>query len=133
MTARLVGDASNIVAMLLDAGPDGRWAAATLSGSGLFAPASMPFECANVVRRLELAGTVSADQAAQAHPDLLEFNVELWSYGLVAARVWALRSNLSYYDTTHVEVAEMLDAALVTLDRRIRRASGLRCSVLTPR
>jgi predicted nucleic acid-binding protein len=130
--ARLVCDASAVVAMLLDAGPDGRWAADQLSGADLFAPALMPFECANVVRRQELSGAASTDQVAQAHADLLDLAVELWPYELLADRTWTLRSNLSCYDAAYVALAEILDAPLVTLDHRIRRAPGLRCSVATP-
>lgn len=62
----------------------------------------MPFEAANIVRRHELDKRISADQAAQAHADLL------------------------------VALAELLDVALVTLDRAIGREPAPRCSVATP-
>jgi len=118
--------------MLLDAGSAGRWAADVLTGANLFAPTLMPFECANVVRRQELSGAVSTDQAAQAHADLLDLSVELWPYEVLANRVWNLRSNLSCYDAAYVALAEILDTSLITLDHRIERAPGLRCQVVTP-
>jgi hypothetical protein len=34
------------------------------------------FEAANIIRRHDLAGLVSADQAAQAHADLLDLAIE---------------------------------------------------------
>ena len=37
-----------------------------LSGAVLVAPALVDFETSNVIRRLEMAGVVSPDQAAQA-------------------------------------------------------------------
>jgi predicted nucleic acid-binding protein len=132
MTDRIVCDASAIVAMLVDVGDAGRWAADMFTGAELFAPMLMPFECANVLRRQELSGIVSADQSAQAHADLLDLSVELWPYDILASRVWGLRSNLSSYDAAYVALAEVLDTSLVTLDRRIQRAPGLRCRVITP-
>lgn len=132
MRTRLVCDASAVVALLLDAGPGGRWATETLSGADLAAPALMPFECANIIRRHELAGSVSADQAAQAHADLLDLAIESWPYEMLGPRVWELRQNLSCYDASYVALAELIGAALVTLDGRIRGAPHLRCAVSTP-
>ena len=80
MSARVVCDASALVALLLDGGPDGRWATQALGGADLAAPSLVGFEVANVIRRHELAGIVSADQAAQAHADLLDLAIEHWPY-----------------------------------------------------
>ncbi|MFZ5870924.1 MAG: type II toxin-antitoxin system VapC family toxin [Actinomycetota bacterium] len=132
MTTRLVCDASALVALLLDDGPDGRWAAETLAGAALSAPSLLPFECANIIRRMELAGLIGSDQAAQAHTDLLDLRVEEWPHALLAARAWDLRRNLSTYDASYVALAELLGTPLVTLDRRLSRAPGLRCSVASP-
>jgi predicted nucleic acid-binding protein len=128
----LVCDASALTALLLDAGPDGSWVADRLRGSRLVAPAVADWETANIIRRHELAGIVSTDQAAQAHADLLQLAIELWPYELLASRAWNHRQNLSIYDAGYVALAEMLDAALVTLDRRIARAPGVTCAVLVP-
>ena len=132
MTGRIVCDASVVVALLLDSGPDGQWAADQLSGPDLFAPSLMPYECANIVRRNELADRVGADQAAQAHADLLDLSVELWPYELLADRVWQLRANLSSYDAAYVALAEAIGAELATLDRRIARAPGVGCEIRCP-
>ena len=125
-------DASALVALLLDSGSDGQWAARALRGATLAAPSLLAFETANIIRRHELANAISADQAAQAHGDLLELAIEAWPYELLARRAWELRRNLSSYDASYVALAELLDADLVTLDRRISRAPGLRCTVTTP-
>jgi predicted nucleic acid-binding protein len=132
MTAVVVSDSSAIVALLLDSGPDGQWVESALRGAELVAPALYAFECSNILRRHELAGSVSSDQAAQAHADLLELPIEEWPYELVAPRVWELRHNLSGYDASYVAVAELTGATLVTLDRRIGRSPGLRCQVSSP-
>jgi predicted nucleic acid-binding protein len=128
----VVCDASAIVALLLDSGSEGRWATAALIGADLAAPTLVGFETANIIRRHELAGLVSSDQAAQAHADLLDLTIEQWPYEILASRAWELRLNLSSYDASYVALAELIGATLVTLDKRISRAPGLRCEVTTP-
>jgi len=132
VSRRVVCDASAIVALLLDSGPDGRWATSELSDADLLAPSLIRFEATNIMRRHELASLVSADQAAQAHVDLLDLTIEQWPYELLAKRAWELRHNLSIYDGSYVALAELTSTALVTLDKRIAGASGLRCTVTTP-
>jgi predicted nucleic acid-binding protein len=132
LSPRLVCDGSAVVALLLDAGPAGQWVAEAMAGGQLAAPGLLAFECSNIIRRHELAGLVSADQAAQAHADLLALPVENWPYELLGVRVWELRMNLSSYDASYVAVAELINAPLVTLDRRIGRAPNHRCAVMTP-
>ena len=132
MSPRVVCDASALVALLLDAGPDGRWAVDALAGADIAAPSLLMFESSNIIRRHELAGLVSVDQAAQTHADMLDLAIEPWPYELLASRAWALRRNLSSYDASYVALAELTGATLVTLDRRIRRAPDLRCAIATP-
>jgi predicted nucleic acid-binding protein len=86
------------------------------------------FESSNIIGRHEMAGPLSADQAAQAHVDLLDLSIELRPYELLGFRVWELRRNLSNY----VAVAEFSNAPLVTLDRRISRAPNTRCTIAIP-
>ncbi len=100
--------------------------------TNLAAPGLVTFETANIIRRSELAGLVSSDQSAQAHADLLALNIELWPYELLAARAWELRRNLPIYDGAYVALAELIGSRLVTLDRRIGGAPGLRCGVVMP-
>ena len=132
MTSPAVCDASVLVALLLDSGPPGTWAADRLRGTALAAPALVGFETANVIRRLERAGVIGTDQAAQAHADLLDLDIELWPHQMLADRTWDLRGNLSIYDGAYVALAELLQTTLVTLDRAIARAPGVRCPVATP-
>jgi len=132
VSRRVVCDASALVAVLLDGGADGVWATEAISRSELVAPSIVAFEVANIIRRHSLAGIVGADQAAQAHGDLLDLAIEHWSYEILAPRAWALRRNLSIYDASYVALAELTGATLVTLDRRIGGAPGLRCTIATP-
>jgi predicted nucleic acid-binding protein len=128
----IVCDASALVALLVDDGPDGTWTSERLGRAELVAPSLASFETANILRRLELAGSLSADLAAQAHVDLAAMAIDLWPYELLAARAWELRENLSINDASYVALAELVGAPLVTLDRRIAGAPGPRCPIETP-
>ena len=127
----LVVDASVVTAALVDSGEDGVWASALMT-EGLAAPALMPAEVANVLRRSSATGEISRDVAAQAHSDLLDLRVELFPYGPFGPRVWELRENLTAYDAWYVALAEELGVLLATLDARLRRAPGCRCEFTTP-
>jgi predicted nucleic acid-binding protein len=128
----IVVDASLVAAALLDGGPVGVWAAEVLGSGDLAAPHLLPVEVASILRRAAIAGDVSDDVAALAHGDLLDLRVALWPYEPLAARCWELRSNVTPYDATYVALAELLDAPLATLDLRLARAPGPRCSFEVP-
>jgi predicted nucleic acid-binding protein len=133
VTERITCDSSVLVAMLVDGGPAGQWATSVLTAAtGLLAPHLALFEAANVLRRHELAHLITADQAAQAHADLLDLPIDLWPYEVLASRAWQLRENLSVYDASYVALAELTDTRLVTLDARIGRAPGVACVMASP-
>jgi predicted nucleic acid-binding protein len=121
-----------VAAVLLDSGPEGRWATSAITDTDLAAPSVVVFEAANIIRRQELAELITADQAIQAHADLLDLEIEQWPYELLAHRTWQLRRNLTMYDASYVALAELLRVSLVTLDRRIAHAPDLRCTVTAP-
>jgi predicted nucleic acid-binding protein len=130
VTERITCDSSVLVAMLVDGGPAGRWATSVLTAaSALLAPHLAIFEAAKILRRHQLAQIITADQAAQAHADLLDLPIDLWPYEVLAERTWQLRENLSVYDGSSVALAEMTDTTLATLDARIAGAPGVSCVV----
>ena len=134
MTERITCDASVLVALLVDGGPAGEWATSVLiPATDLLAPHLALFEAASILRRHQLAQIITADQAAQAHADLLDLPIDLWPYELLARRAWQLRENLSTYDGSYVALAEMTETMLVTLDARIARAPGFTCVIASPR
>lgn len=128
----LVIDSSTVVAALIDSGALGDWAESQLTSAPLAVPYLMAVEAANVLRRAELAGQVSADVASLAHADLLALPAQSFPYEPFAERVWALRHNMTCYDAWYVALAESLDAPLATLDRRLAAVKGLRCRFVTP-
>ncbi len=132
MTSSYVLDSSAIVALLVDGGATGDWVAATAEHGFLATPTLAMFETANVLRRHQLAGRLERVEATLAHRDLLSLPLQLWPYHPFADRAWELRETLSAYDASYVALAELLGAPLVTLDRRLSRASGPTCTILTP-
>jgi predicted nucleic acid-binding protein len=128
----VVIDSSAVVAGLIDEGPDGEWARARLRSESVAAPGHMLVEVSNVLRRQVLAGSLGRDVAALAHADLEDLRVTTFGLESLAARVWALHPTVTAYDAAYVALAERLGVPLLTLDRRLARASGPLCSFLLP-
>ena len=128
----VVVDASVLVAVLVDSGHEGRWAESMVTEGTLAAPESVLVEASDILRRLERSGEISRLEANSAHRDLLRLELELFPFAPFAERVWALRSNLTAYDAWYVALAEALDCALATLDRKLRRATGPTCEFVVP-
>src|SRR5690606_38007234 len=128
----LVLDASVLAATLIDDGPDGTWSRSELTGEALVAPQHVYAETANILRRGVARGLLSPELALLAHETLFTMRITLFSYRPFAERIWQLSSNVVPHDAWYVALAEVLDAPLVTLDYRLTRAPGPRCTFLTP-
>ncbi len=128
----IVVDSSAVVAALVDDGPDGTWARAGLRGDVLAAPAHLYVEVSSVLRRAVLGGRLGRDAAALAHRDLVQLPVTTFPFEPLGDRVWELHATVTAYDAAFVALAEVLDAPLWTLDRRLAAASGPRCRFRTP-
>jgi predicted nucleic acid-binding protein len=61
--------------------------------------------------------------------DLHRLDVELVHFEPLADRAWELRANVTIYDACYVATAELFHGRLVTLDRKLAKAPGLRCDV----
>jgi predicted nucleic acid-binding protein len=128
-----VVDASVVVAALVDDSPVGRWCeGAVQHGGDLAAPHLMPFEAANIIRRLVARDELDASAGALAVHDLQRLPIELAPYELLAARIWELRANLTSYDAAYVATAELVRGRLLTLDTTLARSSGPACEITTP-
>ena len=128
----LVVDASVLVAALVDPGSEGVWAESAVESETLFAPEIALAEAANTLRRLEQTSEISSLEATLAFRDLPRLGVQLVPFTPFAERVWALRGNLTCYDAWYVALAEGLGCPMMTLDRRLSRASGPRCEIVVP-
>lgn len=125
-------DASAVLALLSE-DRHGDWVADTIRAHPLAAPHLVMFEAANVLRRWMTSGRLPQEIVALAHDDLLALPLELWLYVLLAEQVQRLAGSVTAaHDASYVALADLLDLPLVTLDRRLAHAPGIRCRVLTP-
>lgn len=125
----IVVDASILATGLADDGPDGDRVRARLRGERLVAPHVIDLEVSSVWRRLVVAGALDARRAGLAMADLQSLRLERAAHGPLLARCWDLRHNLTVYDASYVALAELMRVVLVTGDRRLGNAPGIRCDV----
>ena len=86
-------------------------------------------ETAAVLRKRWLAGGLDDDRLRRALEALAALPFPRYPARPFLPRVYALRGNVSPYDAVYVALAEALDAELVTADRRLAAAPGIRCRV----
>ena len=127
-----VADSSALVASLVDYGSDGRWVEDVFADEDLACPELALAEASNILRRMELADRISHTEATAAYAELFDLDIVLYPFTPFAERIWELRNNLTIYDAWYVALAEALDCPLVTLDRRLSRAVGPACEIVTP-
>lgn len=88
------------------------------------APHLLDVEVAQVLRRYVREKLITAQRGREALEDLGDLQLNRYPHEFLFPRVWDLRTTLTAYDAVYVALAELLDAALVTCDRRIASASG---------
>ena len=94
------------------------------SSQTLHAPHLLDVEVAQVVRRYAANREIDAERGRMALADLADFPLHRYPHDFLLPRVWDLRNNLTAYDAMYVALAEVLDAPLLTRDRRLATASG---------
>ena len=114
-----------------DDGTAGDVARERLDGERIVAPGLLDVEVVSAWRRHEAAGRLDPKRAALARADLRGFPAKRVSHRLLMERCWELRANVTVYDAVYAALAEMLDAPLVTADRTLANAPGVRCRVET--
>jgi len=125
----IVVDASVLAPALGDDGPDGDRARERLRGQRLVAPQLIDLEVASVWRRQVAAGAMDVRRADLALDDLVSMPMRRAPHSALLRRCWQLRDNLTMYDIAYIALAEALGAPLLTADRRLGRATGVRCTV----
>jgi predicted nucleic acid-binding protein len=120
----IVVDASALLEVLLQTDAADAVERRLFSGSTLHAPHLLDLEIAQVLRRYERAGFLTAQRGREALEDLAGFAIERYPHNLFMSRVWALRANATAYDACYIALAEALDAPLVTMDRRLASVPG---------
>jgi predicted nucleic acid-binding protein len=121
-----------LVAALIDSGPHGAWAEKTLARGSLYAPQLARVQATNIFRRLERAKLITTPEANAAQDDLMQLEMELFSFEPFADRVWELRHNVTSFDAWYVALAEALKLPLATLDEPLSKSKRVTCEFLTP-
>jgi len=70
-----------------------------------------------------LRGEIESGRGQEALEDLLDLPIQRHAHGFLLDRVWALRANVTAYDAVYVALADVLEATLVTHDRRLASAA----------
>jgi predicted nucleic acid-binding protein len=121
----IVIDASVLATALGDDGQGGTEARERIRGEDLAAPEIIDLEVVSVWRRT----LTDERRAGLALMDLADIPLRRAPHLPLLERCWELRHNLTPYDASYVALAEALEVGLVTADRRLTRAAGIRCEV----
>lgn len=124
-----VVDASAVVGALILGDARGRRVRARLQSRSLMAPELLDIEVLSSIRGRWRGGALDLAGARAAVADLARLPIQRFSHALLLVRVWELRHNLSAYDASYAALAELMGQPLLTIDRRMARAPGLRCPV----
>ena len=92
-------------------------------------PALIDLEFTNVLRGLVAKGLISPRHAERALSEFMQAPIQRYGHLALLQRIWRLRANLTAYDASYVGLAELLGAALLTVDKRLATAPGIRCRV----
>lgn len=125
----IVVDASVLAPALADDSDEGdqfRW---RLRGQSLAAPELIDLEVQSVLRSGVRRGLLDERRARLAWSDLSGAPLRRASHRPLLPRTWELRDNLTTYDAAYVALAEILGATLLTTDRTLANAPGIRCDV----
>lgn len=122
----IVLDASVLVELVL-ATPTGQTVATRVGdpATALHIPHLADVEVAQALRRLTIAGFITAEEATLAVDGLQNLDLQRHSHEPLLGRVWQLRNNLSAYDAVYVALAEALETKVLTCDGRLANAPGI--------
>ena len=115
--------------VVADAGSDGQRLRDRLRGETVLGPDLLRTEVTSVLRRHADNGNLTPQQADAAIEDLLAFPITVYPTAPLLRRVWELRSNVTAYDGCCIALAEAAKLPLLTADRHLANAPGLRCAV----
>ena len=128
----LVVDASCLYAVVADSVAADEVRELLVGDTDQIAPHVIDVEVLGVIRRDRLRGELDETAASLAVEDLRAWPGERYSHRSLLPRAWELRGSVRTWDAMYVALAEAMDATLLTLDRRLAGAAGLRCRVVVP-
>jgi predicted nucleic acid-binding protein len=126
----IVVDASAILEVLLNTPAGARVSERIfLPGETLHAPHLLDLEVAQVLRRYARAREMDSARGLEALEDLADLPLTRYPHGLLLARIWELRGNVTAYDAAYVALAEALAAPLVTRDAALASVRAHRARI----
>lgn len=132
MSNVLVVDASVVVDLIARFRPQPLEACLWAPGAVLAAPELIDIEVLQALRKLDQAGAIPAQRRADLPLMLRGLRIRKYRHEPLLDGIWALRDNVTAYDAAYVALARLLDATLVTRDKRLARAPGLGVAVTVP-
>jgi predicted nucleic acid-binding protein len=126
----IVLDASAVLELLL-ATKAGRRVAERIRSPrlSLHVPHLLDLEVLQALRRYVAIGSLSLERAGMALESLVDLGLVRHEHDVLLPRIWALREKLTAYDAAYVALAEVLEAPLLTLDKRLASAPRHRARI----
>lgn len=124
----LVIDASALVIAAVDQQDRGRLIR-RLMLDGAAAPHLIDAEVGQAIRKLVLRDVLTPDAGLRSLDAAHAYVTHRHEHRDYLPRAWELRHNVSFYDGLYVALAEAAGLPLVTADKRLAVAGGLRCDV----
>lgn len=124
----VVIDASALIELLLNPGGFPR-IEAVVRDEELHAPHLIDIEIVHALRHAVLGSRLDVARALEALEDFSSLWIIRHPHQPLLARTFALRHNQTAYDAVYVALAELLNAPLITRDRRLAQSSGHRARI----
>ena len=118
-----------LVESVISPGPKGARIRDRIRHETLHAPAVVDYEILSAFRGLVLGGWVTDRFARKVITRLFDLPILRSAPDTAIGRILDLRDNLTAYDASYVALAETLHCTLLTTDRRLAAAPGIRCPV----
>ena len=126
----MVLDASGAIELMLNTAAGKRLAGRLANGTTVVhVPHLIDLEIAQVLRRYVRDGTLTEPMATAALGRWRGLDAERYTHEPFLDRIWRLRDNLTAYDAVYVALAEALSMVLVTGDRKLARAPGVKAVI----
>lgn len=103
-----------------------------IAGEDLRAPHLFDVEVLSALRRLVATDRLDDELAAGFRGVLAQADIRRHPHTPLIDLIWSMRHTVSAYDAAYLALATVLDAPLVTTDRRLAKLPGLPCTVEVP-
>lgn len=91
----------------------------------IYSPELIDVEVCQVLRRYYLNENLAADTCSQALTNFLEMPIQRFSHADLVPMIWQYRNNLTAYDAAFTALASLLDAPLLTCDKKLANSPTL--------